>query len=54
MALFIQSSFLLHIFLMIFKIGLLILPKLNLSPNLFSYRYFQTQKLTFIVLSGLS
>lgn len=55
MALFLQSSFLLHIFLMIFKIGLLIfLPKLNLSPNLFFYRYFQTQKLTFIALSRLS
>lgn len=36
MALFIQNSLLLHIFLMICKLRLLIfLPELNLPPNLF-------------------
>lgn len=54
MALFIQTSFLPHI-LMILKLRLLIfLPKLNLSPNMFFYRYFPTQKLTLIALYGPS
>lgn len=53
-ALFIQTPFLPHI-LMILKLRLLIfLPKLNLPPNMFFYRYFSTQKLTFIALYGLS
>jgi hypothetical protein len=48
MALFIPTSFLSYIFLMTVKLRLLIfLPKLNLSLNMFFYRYFQTQKLTF-------
>lgn len=55
MALFIQSLFIPHIFLMIFKLRLLIfLLELNLFPNLFFYRYFWTQKLKFIALRGLS
>lgn len=53
-ALFIHTSFFPHI-LMILKLRLLIfLPKLNLPPNMFFYRYFSMQKLTFIALYGLS
>jgi hypothetical protein len=56
MGLFIPVSFLFYIFLMTFKLRLLIfLHKLNLSLNMFFYRYLHTQKASIVfALCGLS